>query len=97
MLVYALTVQLGRYTLYLSALVWILHVLCLFICSWKDSHVSTVVSRLRKLSAFRWIPIYFVSIILYLPWIPSLFRADGASRTTAGQTFDEYDWAGKCL
>ena len=28
---------------------------------------------------------------------PVTVRADGASRTTAGQTFDEYDWAGKCL
>ena len=75
--VYALTVALGMYTLYLTALVWITHVLWLFICSWKDSHESTVVSRLRKLSAFRWIPIYFVSIILYLPWIPSLFGQMG--------------------
>ncbi|KFI51797.1 glycosyltransferase family 39 protein [Bifidobacterium biavatii] len=66
---YAVTVALGMLTLYLTAFVWLTHAIWLAARSW----------RMRRLSAWRWLFAYAVSVILFLPWMPALLGQLGGS------------------
>lgn len=61
---YAVTVALGMLTLYLTAFVWLTHVIWLVVRSW----------RMRRLSEWRWLLAYLTSVDLFLPWMP-VFRS----------------------
>ncbi|PWG66895.1 glycosyltransferase family 39 protein [Bifidobacterium callitrichidarum] len=66
---YAVTVALGMLTLYLTAFVWLTHVIWLAARSW----------RMRRLSAWRWLFAYIASVVLFLPWMPALLGQLGNS------------------
>ncbi|KAA8828552.1 glycosyltransferase family 39 protein [Bifidobacterium myosotis] len=66
---YSVTVALGMLTLYLTAFVWLTHAIWLAARSW----------RMRSLSAWRWLFVYAVSVVLFLPWMPALLGQLGGS------------------
>lgn len=70
-LAYAVTVALGMYTLYLTILVWATHAVWLVIRSWRTRAGGRGWSEVRH-ADWRWIGVYLLSIVLYLPWMPAL-------------------------
>lgn len=71
--VYTVTVALGMYTLYLSALIWATHALWLVVRSWRKRPAgSGIIDGIRR-ADWRWIIAYLCSIVLYIPWLPVLF------------------------
>lgn len=61
-LLYAVLVALGVYTLYYTALLWLVHVIWLI---WLARH------RKQSFLKQRWWLAYFGSVILFLPWLPT--------------------------
>lgn len=83
--VYGVTVALGMYTLYLTALIWGTHVVWL---AWltcrvvRRSRVSLLLvdchngreATSKRYWTWRWIFVYVFSVVLYTPWMPFLLN-----------------------
>lgn len=63
---YGLLVAMGMYTLYYMALLWLAHVVWLV---WKGWHEKR---SLRSLVRAPWLAAYAGSVLLFLPWVPTL-------------------------
>ena len=83
--IYGVIVALGMYTLYLTALIWMTHVIWLTCLACRVVHRSraSLVSVggqdrregvPKRYRAWRWVFVYVFSVILYVPWMPFLIN-----------------------
>lgn len=79
---YGVLVALGIYTLYYMFVLWVAHIAWLF---WQA--IKAKQFTLKNLIKLPWVWSYFVSLVLFLPWLPAFFRqlSNGALAPVAQQ------------